>query len=215
MKSKIYIFFNLKKYQMGKKLISFLALAILVSSCGNRLSIVKRHYTKGFYVQNGRKSGHTILPKPEKENKQIKKTQPVVVGFLSDEKRRDVDFLASTKTNSHVKSEKKNSFQSQLKKHKPEVDQNIIIAKKISEKNHALFPEKVKKKNAKSNSGDTDIVILVILSLFPFINLIAMYLHDGKGITLNFWIDLILDCLFFLPGIIFALLVVFDIINLA
>ncbi len=77
------------------------------------------------------------------------------------------------------------------------------------------FSKKEKKPNSKGGGGDVDLIILVILCFFPFINLIAMYLKDGKSITLNFWIDLILDCLFFLPGIIFALLVVLDVVNLA
>ena len=41
-----------------------------------------------------------------------------------------------------------------------------------------------------------------------------MYLHDGKEITLNFWVDLLLY-LTFIGWIIFGVLVVLDIVNLA
>jgi uncharacterized membrane protein YqaE (UPF0057 family) len=62
--------------------------------------------------------------------------------------------------------------------------------------------------------SDGNLILMVILCLFPFINLIAIYMHDS-GVTTNFWITLLLDVLFFLPGIIFALLVVLDVVNLA
>ena len=91
---------------------------------------------------------------------------------------------------------------------------NIIVAKIFK----ALKLTHLKNKLAKSKKAgdsDTNLIVLVILCLFPFINLIAIYLKDSKSITLNFWITLILDFLFFLPGIIFALLVVLDVVNLA
>jgi len=56
------------------------------------------------------------------------------------------------------------------------------------------------------------LILYIILCLFPFINLIPVYLHDGKSVTMNFWVTLILDLL--ILGIIFALLVVLDVVNL-
>lgn len=67
---------------------------------------------------------------------------------------------------------------------------------------------------AKKGGSDTNIIVLVILSLFPILCLIAVFLKDGKSITLNFWIDLLLH-LTFIGEIIFALLVVLDVVNLA
>ncbi|HRG58082.1 MAG TPA: hypothetical protein PK323_03945 [Bacteroidia bacterium] len=61
---------------------------------------------------------------------------------------------------------------------------------------------------------DTYTILLVILSLFPFIALIAMYLKDNKSITMNFWVDLLLH-LTVIGYAIFAVLVVLDIISLA
>jgi uncharacterized membrane protein YqaE (UPF0057 family) len=57
------------------------------------------------------------------------------------------------------------------------------------------------------------LVLYIILCLFPFINLIPVYLTDGS-VTLNFWVTLILDILGALPGIIFALLVVLGVVSL-
>jgi len=54
----------------------------------------------------------------------------------------------------------------------------------------------------------------VILSLFPILALIAMYMKDGNSITLNFWVDLLLH-LTIIGYLVFALLVVFDIVDLS
>jgi uncharacterized membrane protein YqaE (UPF0057 family) len=70
-------------------------------------------------------------------------------------------------------------------------------------------------KNSTPTPSDDEKILWIILCLFPFINLIPVYLHDGKKVTANFIVTLILDLLFFLPGIIFALLVVLDVVNLA
>src|SRR5690606_28294599 len=73
----------------------------------------------------------------------------------------------------------------------------------------------IQRTNAGSGSSASGgmLVLMIILCLFPFINLIPVYMHDG-GITLNFWITLILDILGALPGIIFSLLVVLDVVSL-
>ncbi|MDQ3110767.1 MAG: YqaE/Pmp3 family membrane protein [Bacteroidota bacterium] len=55
------------------------------------------------------------------------------------------------------------------------------------------------------SDGDVSAVLLVILCIL--LPPLAVFLVDGIG--LNFWLDLILTLLFFLPGIIFALIVCF------
>jgi hypothetical protein len=72
-------------------------------------------------------------------------------------------------------------------------------------------------KKAKSSSSEdisNETILLIILSLFPILALIAMYLKDGKKITNNFWIDLVLH-LTIVGYAVFAVLVVLDVINLA
>ena len=194
-----------------KKLASILALAILVSSCGNQLSIVKRHYTKGFYVENGKKSHHLDVAKADKKNKPVEKTQPTVLSFVSEEKNQPAELSASV-ANTVKKQEKKSTFQSQLKKHTAAKEENSIV-KKESQNNRKLFSLKEKQNKAKGSSDDTNTILLVILSLFPILCLIAVYLHDGKEITTNFWVTLVLHLTVYLECI-FAILVVLDIIDL-
>lgn len=56
---------------------------------------------------------------------------------------------------------------------------------------------------------ETDQVLLAILAIL--LPPLAVYLKEGE-ITSKFWISLILTLLFWIPGVIFALLVVFDVI---
>lgn len=58
----------------------------------------------------------------------------------------------------------------------------------------------------KVSSNQADAVVLIILSIF--IPPLAVFLYEDS-ITNNFWVDLILTLLFWLPGMIFAFLVCF------
>ncbi|PKR79632.1 hypothetical protein CW751_14165 [Brumimicrobium salinarum] len=62
-------------------------------------------------------------------------------------------------------------------------------------------------------SGGVALLLLIILCLFPLINLIPVFITDG-GITLNFWVTLILN-LTLIGAVIFSLLVVLGIVSLA
>ncbi|MBX2959526.1 MAG: YqaE/Pmp3 family membrane protein [Flavobacteriales bacterium] len=57
-----------------------------------------------------------------------------------------------------------------------------------------------------ANSLKVNEIVLAILAIF--IPPLAVYLHED-AITANFWVDLLLTFLFWLPGIIFAFLVIF------
>ena len=63
--------------------------------------------------------------------------------------------------------------------------------------------KKLKKSGAEPSTNKVLLVILAIL-LPP----LAVYLHQGE-INNKFWISLLLTLLFFLPGVIYALLVIF------
>ena len=62
---------------------------------------------------------------------------------------------------------------------------------------------KAEKKAA--NEPTTNTLLLVILSIL--LPPLAVYLHDGV-INSHFWIDLILTLIFWLPGVIYALIIV-------
>ncbi|PHI18951.1 hypothetical protein CEQ90_15525 [Lewinellaceae bacterium SD302] len=61
-------------------------------------------------------------------------------------------------------------------------------------------------KDAKAH-GDVDLALLVVLAIL--LPPLAVYLHEG-AINTRFWISLLLTLLFFLPGIIYALIIVLE-----
>jgi uncharacterized membrane protein YqaE (UPF0057 family) len=65
--------------------------------------------------------------------------------------------------------------------------------------------------NSDIKENQVDDVVLIILCIF--LPPLAVYLFDGS-ITTNFWVDLILSLFFWLPGIIFAILVCFGGVSL-
>ena|SRR5882762_9566513 len=62
---------------------------------------------------------------------------------------------------------------------------------------------KANKKNGSEPSTNTLLLVILAILLPP----LAVYLHEGE-INNRFWIDCILTLLFFIPGIIYALIVI-------
>nr|MBA3681968.1 hypothetical protein [Bacteroidota bacterium] len=193
---------------MKNKIILPLLAIIFLSSCANKFSLTKRKYTKGYYFassasktsttkENDHKnlvvkdlpSKKTNLSSPETGNEDIKEV--TVATFNKPE---------ASKTNHTVKYKQTHKAVTASADHKKDIASKPTV-KPVTEKQPLA-----NKSNA--SDADTNLIILVILSLFPILALIAIYLHDGKTITLNFWIDLILHFLFLYW--LFALLVVLD-----
>lgn len=192
-----------------KKTIAILAvIGIIFSSCNGKYTIAKRKYNKGFYVSksstNSTKPG-VAQSKPVKINTQEEKIETVVVAkSIEIAPLKTITPPVSNEINSYVKSPSHGPAIASISKN------NYSNTKEIK----SLKVEHTKT-TVKSNlrKGDSNLIVMVILSLFPILCLIAVYMHDS-GITLNFWIDLLLH-LTLIGEIIFALLVVLDVIDLA
>lgn len=65
--------------------------------------------------------------------------------------------------------------------------------------------KKIKAEKKAGSEPSTNQVLLVILAIL--LPPLAVYLHEGE-INNKFWLDLVLTLLFFLPGVIYALIVV-------
>lgn len=63
-----------------------------------------------------------------------------------------------------------------------------------------------KAKDAQKNSPDSDAELLLLVILAILLPPLAVFLYEGIGT--NFWIDLILTLFFWLPGVIYALIVI-------
>ena len=197
---------QLKNKNMIKKIILPLIAIIMLSSCANKFSLQKRKYTKGFYFA---KTKSNTLKNNDVANTNTKTTAlPIKTMALpiATENTAEITIkpIAAVQNN-YVKTAVKQTKASQP------VKQVVALASKSKVTIAKIF--KPVKLGAKKGGGDTNIILLVILSLFPILALIAIYLKDGKSITLNFWVDLILHFLFLYW--LFALLVVLDVVNLA
>lgn len=202
---------------MIKQFILPLLAVLLLGSCANKFSLVKRKYNKGYYLDIAGKSS-------KQDNKQEKTValNTKKINTVSDNKEALAEIKPSTiKTLPLVnlnEAQANNSPAKQTVKKNPALvtasaNKNLINTR-VNIKTLALKNAESKTSAAKGDSGVSKI-ILIILCFFPFINLIPVYIHDGNKLTLNFLVTLLLDLLFFIPGIIFALLVVLDVVNLA
>jgi uncharacterized membrane protein YqaE (UPF0057 family) len=68
--------------------------------------------------------------------------------------------------------------------------------------------KEIRKYKKSANKGEASENTLLMALLCIFLPPLAVYLHEGE-INTRFWISLILTLLFWLPGIIYALIVVF------
>jgi len=92
------------------------------------------------------------------------------------------------------------------------VNQFNLLSKK--EKKHRINDVKKELKLFKANQAagraeDDRTILLVILAIL--LPPLAVYLHEN-AINTKFWISLVLTLLFWIPGVIYALLVVLDVI---
>jgi len=200
---------------MKNLLLLFSVAAIFASSCSSKIGIAKRKYGKGYYVSvshkpksvnaNNEKSKHISKPAPETiaqvrvnktEDVQTNKTsQPVVASAQVTKKNTAAVKGNSTTGTLQASAEKKTGFK------------NNAVVKALS----ALTLNKV---SASKKADDTHLLILVILCLFWWLNLLAVWLKQGKTITNDFWITLILDILVIF-GIVYSILVVLDVLSFA
>lgn len=178
--------------------------ALFFSSCANRnLTIEKRHYGKGYYVHT---TGKRQIEKPVKtEAIALHETQPtsekteVAVNKSKDAAPVMAPASSEKKTGKTNKASAKNTSAKEV------IAEPVRAVEKnssVSEKTEAV--RSVSKKGKIPSAASDEMLILIIILCF-FLPPLAVYLSEG--ITTNFWIDLILTLLFWLPGVIFALIV--------
>ena len=195
------------------KQITFLVVlvALFTASCSNKNGMfTKRKYTKGHYIAHVGK-----VQKPQAhEAKATDRALPVQVKSeyvkptISAANANNTAFAAASNVKSQtthaVKPVQVSTQQHEQTVTKTNLTQKVANHRAINKISHAK----------KEKASDDNLIIWVILSLFPILCLIAVYMHDGKAVTTNFWIDLVLHITFW-GCCLFALLVVLDIIDLS
>lgn len=208
-----------------KKITKYLLIASAIIFANSSCTVEKRLHNPGYHVQLNKttkvansvdkvikveeeiasaeiKSDVASLPKIEeqvKTNSATVSTTEVEANYSSDVASND-ESISIQKLNSPKRSLIQSNYA---------VDNQTTNVKKQELEKEA----KISNSNAASAAGGASLLILVILCLFPLINLIPVYITDG-GITLNFWVTLILN-LTFIGAVIFSLLVVLGVVSLA
>ncbi len=95
---------------------------------------------------------------------------------------------------------------------KEEVSSAIKEFKSLPKAERRMKMKEVKKavkefKKNKRNGGDADTNTLLLVILAILLPPLAVYLHQGE-INTKFWISLLLTILFWIPGVIYALIVI-------
>jgi cobalamin biosynthesis Mg chelatase CobN len=199
--------------------LAFLVAVISIYSCGTTtdFTVVKRKYNPGFNLSFGKKVNHVEPTAAEKQEQVVaenknEKTTPVTESFVeptaasseSTSSLKQATFAAGTEKTITAHTQKTASPS----------NHNLVKAIALKKASKAIAKLEKKAKSSSSEDISNETILLIILSLFPILALIAMYLKDGKKITNNFWIDLVLH-LTIVGYAVFAVLVVLDVINLA
>ncbi|MEX1001146.1 MAG: YqaE/Pmp3 family membrane protein [Crocinitomicaceae bacterium] len=177
------------------------ALIALLSSCvgtnavTNGHGIQKRKYTKGFYIEKGKTTFSTA--EKSKSNTEILENEEEVAEWntISEEKRDNPDVQKEELSkNPEVNKEEKEEVSKDLNGETTEtstLSQKQLQRMDASDQNLISRFKKVKaevKQLNKRSAGGVHIIILVILALFLPPLAVALY----EGITVRFWIDLVL-----------------------
>ena len=200
---------------MKNKLLLYVTVVLILSSCAGKLGITKRRYTKGYFVSH-QKGKHITKEESTAKNDGKKQLTPLketifptqtVSRTIKSESNFAIhnENLRMVTAKSTAKPKSNTLLTPVASASKMEIKKDLVV------KPIVLPLEKAAGKTSASDDG-VKLVIMVILCLFPFINLIPVYMHDGD-FTLNFLITLLLDFTL-IGGVIFALLVVLDVVDL-
>ncbi len=190
--------------------LTLVAIALIYSSC----TVEKRHYMSGYHVEWNHKApkiggdGNTTAEAAETpkisnptENTQTTVTETSVTYVNSLEK--NITSQTATKSDTEIPNDVASNSNEKVvvKKNEIKESNNKVIAPILMNSTNAT------QSVANHESSDTDLVILVILAIL--LPPLAVFLKEGSWNS-RCWIDLILCLLFFIPGVIYALLIVLE-----
>lgn len=200
-------------------LLFFFAISIFFVGC----TIEKRHYNSGYHVewhaQNGKMKKAEAVALPSKSENTMDALQPetqlaeVVIEIPSGvEQSQTAPETAAPQAivNQELfQPEKPVKSNKQPKLNTPHNNANSTKSiTKASESPHQASVQSSAMDMSIKPTAEVDIIVLVILAIL--LPPLAVYLHSGIGTP--FWISVILTLLFWVPGVIYSLLVVLDVI---
>jgi uncharacterized membrane protein YqaE (UPF0057 family) len=220
---------NPKQESMKYNLFILLAGLIVLSSCSSRMSLMKRRYTKGYFVSVSGKNdgqhvnGHTLKQKNHKNTiaaSDIRPSSPAQQVAVKEEQIAKHSAVAKVKETSASRKTPATGATA-VKRDKVLASVHPVATTDLQElADVQVLPPKGKAKgHAKGGDADVNLLLLVILAII--IPPLAVFLKKGAPDTW-FWVTLILwlaafsyfvfklGSLFALVAIVIALLVVFD-----
>ncbi len=187
---------------------SILATIILLSSCSS-LGLTKRKYRKGYHWSIA-KTTNTQDKNALAHSTEKKKDMASNVNFKPEALSSITAVSVSDK--SKETELKPTFFSNKSIKLKTQNNSNTLSASKTNLKTKKLLKPTpaLPKSKPLSKAKDNDIILILCCLFIPPLG-VFLFQDD---ITIDFWIDLILCLLFWLPGIIFAFLVCFADVSL-
>lgn len=211
---------------MIKKITAIAMLTAILASCSTSNEVVsngffqKRKYNKGWYANKSTKVKETKGDNTKEEfvakESVVIEENTVAQSVVVKEEIKPISKQYITKEDV-VTQPQKTVLASADKKEEKIVSTSVVIAneqnavafeelKKVSE----VAPVEIKTVDSKNSGGGSDVHIVLLVLLAILIPPLAVFLVDGIGN--KFWISLILTLLFWVPGVVYALLVVFGVV---
>jgi hypothetical protein len=199
-----------------KTLSIFTIVILLFSSCGS-LSISQKRYSNGlnidWFAGKDKKADSPKVAKKTKKNHQV-----AVLETMANE---DVLTQTSEYVSASLPSEpitvdlSQSNTTEQVKHNKSRVKTRVNLTSEKSGINKLSAIKTISKikKYGIAKTDDSVNILYLIMAFFPFLCLIAIYLYDGRELTTNFWVDLVLH-LTIIGEIVFAILVVLGLVSL-
>ena len=184
-----------------------LAGAVMVTIVGHAqsISITKRHYTGGYYIDFGNKKksvSKTETSQPAQQNVASIETKLVnSIPVVSNEVPMQMNMVAVNNISVKREKTKKHAAINVITKSaNVEVNNTTNVFSPVSDDSIT----KVSATESSSNAAGMPLILLVIITiLIPFLGV-----GLAKGVHFEFWLDLILTLLFYLPGLIYGLIVI-------
>ena len=197
----------------GTLLVIFIAIATLLTSCSEQLTLTKRHYKSGYYVDFSSKKNTEAKPIADTKNvndRQNIATTATITPALEVKTEIQAQNQGGVSTTAIIY--KKKRAKTPVIKYSPEktIASNNAASEATEYKTAELSADAADNLTRANSTSDVIIVsglsliLIVIITIFiPPLGVALVY-----GIDLHFWIDLILTLLFFIPGLIYGLVVV-------
>lgn len=185
---------------------ALMVMALFLSSCNSSIQVSKKRHSNGYYVNIG--GGNFESQARPVQNLALsngaEKTETNKVDeLLKAENTQEVVSTNNTTkvSNTELQTVKKETIVNHVTSSKKVSGKK---SNKISNIKKAIKIKKALKNNNADNTSDVALLLLVILAII--LPPVAVFLV--KGLKIQFWLSLILTLLFWLPGVIYALLIV-------